>query len=146
MKITYAIEPSVSLNEFLTVLNESGLADRRPTDDLECLQGMLDHSSLIVTARMGDRLVGIARSVTDFHYCCYLSDLAVSADVQKQGVGLALQQYTQAQLGPHCTLILISAPAALEYYPKIGYASCDRCFTAEPETPLASLKSCEGEC
>lgn len=138
MNITYSVERSVTLSEFLAVFEESGLADRRPVDDHTCLQGMLDHSNLMVTARVGGRLVGIARSVTDFHYCCYLSDLAVSREFQGQGVGLALQQHTQARLGPECTLILISAPAAVDYYPKIGYARCDRCFTVDSRASLSS--------
>lgn len=138
MNITYSVERSVPLSEFLSVLDESGLAERRPVDDHACLQGMLDHSNLIVTARAGGRLVGIARSVTDFHYCCYLSDLAVSRDCQGQGVGLALQRHTQARLGPKCTVILLSAPAAVEYYPKIGYARCDRSFTIGSQEPLSS--------
>ena len=73
-------------------------------------------------------LVGIARSMTDFHYACYLSDLAVDTDLQKQGIGLRLQQITQAELGPRCSLILIAAPAANEYYRHIGFSNNERCW------------------
>jgi len=78
---------------------------------------MLDHANLLVTAWSGDRLIGVARSVTDFHFCCYLSDLAVAVDFQRQGIGKELMRLTQAELGPRCTLILLSAPAAVDYYP-----------------------------
>jgi ribosomal protein S18 acetylase RimI-like enzyme len=48
---------------------------------------MLANSNLLVTAWAGQQLVGIARSITDFHYCCYLSDLAVDVAYQQQGIG-----------------------------------------------------------
>ena len=66
-------------------------------------------------------LVGVARSVTDFHYCCYLSDLAVDQAVQDKGIGRELIRHTREQLGPRCKLILLSAPAAVGYYPHIGF-------------------------
>ena len=78
----------------------------------------------------GDLLVGVARSVTDFAYCCYLSDLAVCADYQRQGIGLELQRRTLAMLGPRCKLILLAAPAAAGYYPHIGFERHESCWVA----------------
>jgi ribosomal protein S18 acetylase RimI-like enzyme len=68
----------------------STLDERRPVDDIHCLHGMIEHSNLIVTAWDGELLVGIARSVTDSHYCCYLSDLSVDVAYQRQGIGRQL--------------------------------------------------------
>ena len=82
---------------------------------------MLRHSNLVATCWQGTVLVGIARSVTDFHYCCYLSDLAVDIAYQRQGVGTALIRLTQEALGPRAQIILLSAPAAVDYYPRIGF-------------------------
>jgi len=90
---------------------------------------MLQHANRILTARQDGRLIGIARSVTDFAYCCYLSDLAVSRDCQNQGVAGALIDATEAALQPTATLILLSAPAAVEYYPKVGFARHPAAFT-----------------
>lgn len=78
MQVEYFSERQISVDQFITLLNETSLGPRRPTEDRECIEGMLNHCDLLVTAWMGDRLVGVARSVTDFCYCCYLSDLAVS--------------------------------------------------------------------
>jgi len=86
---------------------------------------MLRHADLLCTAWSGRQLVGVARSVTDFAFCCYLSDLAVDVAWQKQGIGKALIRLTRQSLGPRCKLILLSAPNATGYYPKIG-------FTAHP--------------
>lgn len=120
-EVEYATEPDLSVDEFIGVLETSTLSERRPVDDRACIAGMLEHADLIVTARAAGILVGVARSVTDFHYCCYLSDLAVDQRYQKRGIGRRLIDETQNRLGPHCKLILLSAPAAIEYYPRIGF-------------------------
>ncbi|HEY7883547.1 MAG TPA: GNAT family N-acetyltransferase, partial [Cellvibrionaceae bacterium] len=116
MSIEYKINQSITTDEFIALLNASTLGERRPVDDRECMEGMILNSNLTVSAWHKGQLVGIARSVTDFHYACYLSDLAVSAEHQKSGIGKRLQVLTQEQLGPKCKLILIAAPAANQYY------------------------------
>jgi len=103
------------------VLNRSTLGKRRPVDDLPCLEAMLQHGNLLCTAWDGDKLVGVERSVTDFEYCCYLSDLAVDEQYQKQGIGKELIRLTQSRLGGKAKLILLAAPKAAAYYPKIGF-------------------------
>lgn len=118
--LTYSTEARVTVAQFREVLSRCSLGARRPLEDEACLSGMLEHANLIATCWEGDQLVGIARSVTDFHYCCYLSDLAVDEAYQKQGIGRKLIDLTQSKLGPRATLILLSAPAAVEYYPHIG--------------------------
>jgi ribosomal protein S18 acetylase RimI-like enzyme len=130
--IDYAVNPPISLDEFIAVLNASTLAERRPMEDRGCLQQMLEHGNLLVTARCGGRLVGVARSVTDFSFCCYLSDLAVASDFQRQGIGKELIRRTQAELGPRCTLILLSAPAAVDYYPHIQFERHPQAWILRP--------------
>jgi predicted GNAT family acetyltransferase len=137
MNIEYKINAPISTAQFINLLEKSTLGERRPIDDQACMEGMISNSNLTVTAWSGDCLVGIARSVTDFHYACYLSDLAVSCDYQQQGIGKQLQVLTQRQLGPRCKLILISAPAANEYYEKIGYENSERCWVLEPNSRIA---------
>lgn len=117
----FALDRPVSLDEFRDLLIRSTLSERRPIDDSTCLQGMLDNSDIVATCWLGERLIGIARSVTDYHYCCYLSDLAVDRDFQSQGVGSELISLTQGKLGPKCKIVLLSAPAASQYYPHIGF-------------------------
>lgn len=114
-------EATISAEEFRQVLIDSTLGDRRPIEDLPRLELMIKNSNLIVTARTTGKLIGIARSVTDFAYCCYVSDLAVAVSHQHQGIGRSLLDYTQKLLHPNATLILLSAPKAIDYYPKIGF-------------------------
>lgn len=121
MNITYQITPDLSSEAFIDILNRSTLGERRPVDDMECIESMIKNADIIVTAIADEKIVGVARAVTDFSYCCYLSDLAVDTSFQHQGIGKQLIQKVHEQLGAKCKLILLSAPAAVEYYPKIGF-------------------------
>ena len=99
--IQYQTNTAITTEQFIDVLRRSTLGERRPIDDYECMEGMVNNSNVLVTAWDGDKLVGVARSMTDFHYACYLSDLAVDRDYQRQGIGKQLQMLTQQQLGKH---------------------------------------------
>jgi len=123
--ILYSQEPDLDVSEFRRVLVESGLGATRPIEDEARLQAMLSGADLIVTARLdcaGTPLVGVARCVTDFAWCCYLSELAVSASAQGLGVGKALLDETRRRLGPTVTLILASVPQAVGFYERAGMA------------------------
>lgn len=121
MPITYQLTTNISTEEFIDILKRSTLGERRPVDNLECIESMIKNADIIVTAIANEKIVGVARAVTDFSYCCYLSDLAVDASFQHQGIGKRLIQKVREQLGSKCKVILLSAPAAIEYYPKIGF-------------------------
>lgn len=121
MEIQYHADRKISEADFVDLLNRSTLAERRPIDDAKCIEAMLRHADLLCTAWDGERLVGVARSVTDFEYCCYLSDLAVDQAYQRRGIGRKLIEHTQSKLGPRANLILLAAPKAEGYYPKIGF-------------------------
>lgn len=131
-ELVYALEPRLSAAEFIDVLVRSSLAERRPVADLKRIGTMLERADIIVTARVGGVLVGVARSVTDFSYCCYLSDLAVDRQWQGRGIGTALMVQTKAAavgaFGDGVRCILLSAPAAIEFYEKVGLERHPNCF------------------
>jgi predicted N-acetyltransferase YhbS len=120
MAIVYALEPDLSATAFRDVLVASTLGERRPVGDLARLERMLRQADIIVTARDDGRLVGVSRAISDFAYCCYLSDLAVDVAYQRQGIGKRLINETRKAAGDGATVILVAAPAAETYYPKIG--------------------------
>ena len=128
LPILYGVEPELSAQEFRNVLVASTLAERRPADDLDRLDAMLRNSDLVITARDSGQLVGVSRAITDFSYCCYLSDLAVSVAYQRQGIGKRLIEETRMAAGDGTILILIAAPAAETYYPKIGMKHLASCW------------------
>lgn len=125
--IKYQIENDLSPKEFQNLLIKSTLGERRPVDDFERIKSMVTNSNLIITARVKNKLVGVSRSITDFVYCTYLSDLAVDNDYQKQGIGKELIRLTKLET-PKAKLILLSAPKAESYYPKIGMKQMIQCY------------------
>ncbi len=134
--ITYATDRPLTQEQFIDLLTRSTLGERRPIDDAATIAGMLRHADLLVTAWDDDTPVGVARSVTDFTYCCYLSDLAVDAAYQRQGIGVELMARTQEQLGPNCKIILLAAPAAADYYGHVGFSHHPRCWILDRDTKL----------
>ena len=138
MSIEYKINHPISTSQFISLLADSTLGERRPIQDRECMEGMISNSNLTVSAWDSEKLVGISRCMTDFHYACYLSDLAVSEQYQKMGIGKQLQILTQKQLGPRCKLILIAAPAANSYYEHVGFSNNPRCWVLERDANVHS--------
>ncbi|MBM7842105.1 GNAT family N-acetyltransferase [Herpetosiphon giganteus] len=123
MSIRYSSDTVISAEQFVAVLNASTLGERRPVDDLARMQAMIDNADLIVTAWDGEKLIGVARTITDWSYAAYLSDLAVDQSYQKQGLGRQLIALTREKLGAQCSLVLLAAPAAADYYAKVGFES-----------------------
>ena len=121
--IRYEENKTISAVELAEVFIQSGI--RRPVEDIPRLQKMLDQADMIITAWDGDKLVGIARAITDFSYCCYLSDLAVNKNYQKTGIGRELVYRVHKKLGEEVSLILLASPIAMEYYPKIGFTKIE---------------------
>jgi len=111
----------LDLDQVIQLYRDSTLGERRPVDNRETMEAMMRHADLVVTAWIGDRLVGIARTLTDFAYVAYLADLAVDKTHQRAGIGRLLVEATRDALEPGCFITLLSAPAANGYYPKIGF-------------------------
>ena len=126
MAINYTIEQGVSAAEVAAVFAASGI--RRPVDDLERIARMITNADIIACARDNGRLVGVARALTDFSYCCYLSDLAVDRAYQRQGIGRGLIDLVAKTIGDESMLLLLSAPEADEYYPHIGFGKADNAW------------------
>ncbi|QEG23298.1 GNAT family N-acetyltransferase [Mariniblastus fucicola] len=127
------IEPELQASEFIDVLQRSTLSQRRPVEDIERIEGMLRNANVVVTARDTEGLlVGVSRAITDFHYCTYLSDLAVDEAFQRRGIGKRLIERTHSAAGLATTLILLAAPAAREYYGHIGMRKHDSCWIIGP--------------
>jgi len=133
--IQYRRETQLDPEAFIDILRRSTLGERRPVDDAQCITAMLKHANLVITAREEGRLIGVARSLTDFAFCTYLSDLAVDKEYQRQGIGKELIRQTSLA-APGAKLILLSAPAAVNYYPHIGMTRHEHCYYLDDANDL----------
>jgi ribosomal protein S18 acetylase RimI-like enzyme len=130
-RVLYAREPALDVAEFRRVLVESGLGVTRPIDDEPRLKQMLSAADLVLTARLdqpNNPLVGVARCITDFAWCCYLAELAVSTSAQGLGIGKGLLDEARRQLGPNVSLVLASVPEAVGFYERAGMARLPDAF------------------
>jgi len=121
MNITYSSTAKISADQAIDLYIRSTLGERRPIHNRQAFENMYQHANLIISAWDGDKLVGVSRSLTDFSYVAYLSDLAVDVQYQKQGIGKQLIEKTKSDLEPECMLVLLAAPMAREYYGPLGF-------------------------
>ncbi|MCF8890843.1 GNAT family N-acetyltransferase [Priestia megaterium] len=126
MVIEYKVNAPISAKEVADVFKSSGI--KRPVNELERIERMIKNSDINLTAWDGQQLVGIARAVTDYSYCCYLSDLAIHKDYQNKGIGKELVQRLQDILGEEVALILLASSVAMDYYPHIGFEKSENAF------------------
>ncbi|AWL78802.1 GNAT family N-acetyltransferase [Capnocytophaga canimorsus] len=114
--------------QIIEVYQSSGI--RRPIDNVARIEKMYANSNIIITAWENKKLVGVARALTDFSYCCYLSDLAVRQEYQSEGIGKQLIEEVKKAIGTteEISLLLLSAPNAMEYYPKVGFEAIENGF------------------
>lgn len=126
MNITYYFDKKPSADQVIELYDNAGLP--RPTNDKERIQQMFDNANLVVTAWDNDLLVGVSRSITDWVWACYLSDLAVRDNYKKAGIGRQLINLTKEKVGNQSMILLLSVPTAMEYYPKVGFEKQESSF------------------
>ncbi len=124
--ITYKLNHPLDAEEVIRVYESSGI--NRPTKDGERVRRMLQHSNLVISAWDGERLIGVCRALTDFGYCCFLSDLAVDRAYQHQGIGKEMISRLRKEIGDEVALIIQAAAASMSYYPRLGFEKMENGF------------------
>lgn len=124
--IEYHLNWPLDAIDVAAVFDASGI--RRPTRDLARIERMFANANLTISAWHEGKLVGVCRALTDFSYCCYLSDLAVDKAFQKHGIGRELVARVRSAIGEEVALVLLSAPEAMAYYPKLGFEKAENGF------------------
>lgn len=135
-EIVYEVGSPLDVDQVIELLKATSLGVRRPVDNRDAIDSMIRHANLIVTAWAGAQLVGMARSLTDFSFVAYLADLAVRETHQKLGIGRELLRRTRCELGDQTLLVLLAAPAAVDYYPQVGFTQHPSAWTLKATEPL----------
>ena len=136
--IDYRFGNDLDVDAVIELLKASSLGERRPIDDRAIIAGMLEHANLVVTAWDADQMVGFARTLSDFVYVGYMSDLAVRESHQHRGIGVELIRKTRDKMGPRSKIVLLAAPKAIEYYPRVGFTRHDSAWV------LSASERCGG--
>ena len=99
----------------------------RKTDNPERLWASFEASSMVLTLRERERLVGHARVLTDGIQTAYLCDLAVEPDVQGAGVGKRLID----EILERCSgaeLVLRDSNLSTGFYERLGFTPVDNAW------------------
>lgn len=131
MTIVYKKDADLNVAQVIELYKRTSLAQRRPVDKPDVFKKMIEHANLIISVWDDDKLIGIARSLSDFAYVTYLADLVVDKHYQRQGIGQKLIQQTLANMEPGSRIVLLAAPTANEYYPQIGFQNNPRAWILE---------------
>jgi GNAT superfamily N-acetyltransferase len=134
--VQYKVGKDLDIIQVIELYKRSTLGERRPVDSVEIFTDMIQNADIIVTAWVGRKLVGIARTLTDYSYVAYLADLAVDKDHQRKGIGRELIRKTRENLKESCFITLLAAPLADEYYEKIGFERNPRAWMLRSEKEL----------
>lgn len=127
MNIKYVeTKHDITASDVSRVFEASGI--KRPYQDLERMERMIQNADVLITAWHENKMVGLARAITDFSYCCYLSDLAVDKEYQRYGIGRELVNRVKDEIGEESSLILLSSPIAMDYYPKLGFSKVENAY------------------
>jgi GNAT superfamily N-acetyltransferase len=121
MNIIYRNDALFTVEQVIDLYKKSSLGERRPIDRPDIFLGMIANADIIISAWHDEKLVGISRALTDYTYVTYLADLAVDEEYQHQGIGKQLIAETQKRTEPECMMVLLAAPKANDYYPKLGF-------------------------
>ena len=132
MSIAYRDDVRLDADAAIDLYRRSTLGERRPVHRPDLFAAMMAHADLLITAWQDETLVGVARTLTDFSYVAYLADLAVDAAFQRQGIGRRLVAETRQRLKPECMIVLLAAPAANDYYAKLGFENNPRAWVLKP--------------
>ena len=134
--ITYRHDAIIDVTTAIDLYRRSTLGERRPIDRPDIFADMLGKADILLSAWHDDHLVGLARTLTDYSYVAYLADLAVDAAYQKRGIGKRLIDETRRRLQPECMIVLLAAPKANDYYPKLGFEHNPRAWVLRPGLPV----------
>ena len=129
--IKYLKNVALNLEDIILVFEKSSI--NRPIGNKNRIKSMFDNSNLIISAWDQDKLVGLCRALTDFSYCCFLSDLAVDMDYQRQGIGKTMIDLVKKEISDEVSLILLSAPSSMSFYPKVGFGKFENGFIINRE-------------
>ncbi len=128
MSIVYAQEQGLSVEDYVAVLAETIMREKRPLANTARIGEMIAGANFIVTAREDGTILGLARCITDFSWIAYCAELAVKESAQGRGIGAGIMARCKDLLGPRLGLVLISEPAAVGFYERIGFERQDSAF------------------
>ena len=119
-----AIAPErLTVEAYIEFLRRTNLGSQYPAERFEARIARLVNSVPIsLTARDGDRLVGVLFGITDFAYWLFITDLGVDRDYVRRGIGRRLMDAALDMAGGAGDIIMYTCANenAVGFYEKLG--------------------------
>ena len=125
--ITYQ-EERLGAAEYIDFLKRTDLGSQYPKERFEERIGKLVRNvSISLTARDGEKIVGVLFGLTDFADWLYVTDLGVDRGYVKQGIGRNLMKRAHELAGGEkdVAVYLIANDRAVPFYEKLGMSFAD---------------------
>ena len=107
-----------------TFLADNGWAAR--VSDVERFRAMIDGADRTVVALEGGRVVGFARALCDGVSNGYISMVAVTNDLRRQGIGRRLVEHLmQEDIGGDITWVLRAGRDSRGFWERLGFKASD---------------------
>lgn len=85
------------------------------------LLAALRNSHSLVTARDGERLIGLGNAISDGHLVVYYPHMLVHPEYQGKGVGRKMMQALQSRYASFHQQMLVADGKAIEFYSALGF-------------------------
>jgi GNAT superfamily N-acetyltransferase len=118
--IAYSLTKQIETAELIALYDAVGWSAY--TNSPETLLAAIQGSHTVVVARDGDRLVGLARSISDGASICYLQDILVHPGHHRAGIGRGLAELLFAQYPGVRQKVLLTddEPGQKAFYESLG--------------------------
>ncbi len=114
----YQLDGELLMDELVALHEAVGdLRHRHP----RLIKGAWRQSDLVVTARVGGRLVGMARALTDRASTLFVCDLMVHPEQQGQGIGSELMRRLVGPYAEIYQIVLLTDPETMPFFQRLGY-------------------------
>ena len=124
-EISYKEEKQVSRNDLLRLYGNANWTAY--TENPEKLEKAVTQSLRTITARNGEKLVGIIRAVGDGETILYIQDIIVDTDHKRKGIGKKLMELLCSAFPDVRQKVLLTDdnPETRGFYEALGFESCD---------------------
>jgi GNAT superfamily N-acetyltransferase len=85
------------------------------------LLAALRNSHSLVTARTGEKLIGLGNAISDGHLVVYYSHMLVHPEFQGKGIGRKMMQALQRRYAGFHQQMLVADGKAIDFYSALGF-------------------------